>query len=672
MLFHPPANRGGMNQVSRFPLVRVLRLLRHPVSAVMAFVLLAGSAPATVSTRQAVPELSAAAVAAFADGQLPVAMREGKIPGAVLVVVRGDRMVFQKSYGFANLENREPVSTSNTLFRVASISKILTAAAVLQLAQAHLLSLHRNVNRYLTGFRIAPAFGAPITLFDLLTHSSGFDVCPLAYAARTAAQKLSLRDYLAEFQPVRVRPPGVFSGYDNYGYALAGYLVQKASGIPFPQYVQERLLQPLDMDHSSFSPDPALRRNLATGYWLEDGTLRPYRQAHVNITPAAGLCSTAADMSQFLIALLANQRPDGSRAFPASVMRGLETQQFAFNPEVPGRCYGFDEIDLDGRQVLRQSGQWPGFNSLLLLFPRRHYGLFIAYNRCDQLHLGRQISRLFAEQFLPPIRVVGSAEPLPLPTRDELRPLCGYYLSVRFSQDSPDLGVPPGLAVIQGPAGQLEIGGRPFREIQPLVFEQIVRGGIPGHRVAFRLGPDGHVADLITDGSAFRRVSWSETRQGCRWLMRAATFVFLSVVVVWPIVLVIRFIGAHTVPKPAMSGTNRQRVRLSWAARGTAFAACALALWFEAVLALTELRLHPFADLYGLPASIRSLMGVMPLLMVLTVSLVVFSIVIWRIRLWSLAQRLHYSLIPAALALFVYVFYCQHLLFVTFSGSGLI
>ena len=660
-----------MTRAGRFLRLRVLRLLPHATSAALAFVLLAGNVRAAVLAQQPVPEMNAAAVTAFADGQMPAAMRAGKIPGAVLVVVRGNQVVFQKGYGFANLEKREPVSTSNTLFRVASISKILTAAAVLQLVQAHRLSLHRNVNCYLAGFHITPAFGAPITLFDLLTHSSGFDVCQWDYAARTVAQKLSLRNYLVQFQPFRVRRPGVFSGYDNYGYALAGYLVQKVSGMPFNQYVEAQLFEPLNMDHSSFSPDPALRKKLATGYWRDTDAVRPCGPDHVNITPAAGLCSTAGDMSRFLVALLADQRPDGSRAFSASVMRGLEMQQFAFNPEVPGRCFGFDEVMLDGRCVLRQTGQWPGFNSLLLLFPQQHCGWFIAYNLCDQLHLGWQISRSFAEQFLPPKRVVTGAQPLPLPTPDELRPFCGSYLSVRFPQDSPDLGVPRGLAVTRGPAGQLEIGGRPFRKVGPLVFEQIVQGGISGHRVAFRLGQDGRVADLITDGGAFRKVLWSETGGGRQRLLGIATVVFLSVVVLWPIVLIIRFIGAQTVQEPPRSIADRRWVRFSRIARGMAFAACVLALWFEVSLALTELRLGPFADFYGLPASIRSVLGVMPLLVVLTLVLIVFAVVAWRYQFWSLAGRLHYSLIPAALALFLYVFHCQHLLFAIFPGRGL-
>ncbi|HEX5399804.1 MAG TPA: serine hydrolase domain-containing protein, partial [Verrucomicrobiae bacterium] len=312
-------------------------------------------------------------------------MREGKIPGAVFVVVQGDRVICEKAYGVSDLESRQLVSTDRTLFRVASISKILTAASALELVQSNHLDLHRDVNRYLGRLHVASAFGQPVTLFNLLTHSSGFDTCVFGYAARSAASRLSLRNYLREFQPERVRPPGRFSVYDNYGYALAGHLVQRVSRTPFADYVRERILAPLDMRHSSFAPDAVQRRHLAAGYWLDGETPRACGRSYVNVTPAAGLCTTASDMANLMVALLANQRPDGSNMFPAGVLRGLKTQQFGSSPDVPGRCFGFDCVSIAGRQALRQTGQWPGFNSVLLLFPKQHCGLFLAYNLCDYL-----------------------------------------------------------------------------------------------------------------------------------------------------------------------------------------------------------------------------------------------------------------------------------------------
>jgi CubicO group peptidase (beta-lactamase class C family) len=609
-------------------------------------------------------ELSAAVVAAFANRQIPAAMRAGEIPGAVFAVVQDNRVIFQSGYGLANVQRDEPVSVSNTLFRAASISKVLTAASVLHLAQERRLDLDCNVNDYLDGWHIASAFDEPITLADLLTHSGGFDVCRFDYAAQSRAQKLSLRNYLIQFQPLRVRPPGMFSVYDNYGYTLAGYLVQKISGTPFSRYVQQWLLHPLDMNHSSFFPTATLRKWLATGYRLEGKNLQPYPPDHVNITPAAGLCTTAADMSRFLVALLTDQSPNGSRIFSSGMMKDLETQQFTANPEVPGRCYGFDEITLAGRQVLEQTGQWPGFNSLLLLFPGQHCGLFLAYNLCDQLHLGREISRQFAQQFFPAKPIAAAAKPSLDSKPANLESLCGYYLSDRFPEETPSLHTPGEMDVTPSSDGELEINDQPYRAIAPLVFEKIVPRNIPGRRVAFRLGQNGEVADLITERGTFHRADWSETKSGRTWLLRLASLIFVSVVVLWPAKWFVRQVLPATAGQPSFAPLEKRRNKLSIIAQTIAFIACLLALWFEASLALTELRLDPFAEFYGMPGSIKHLFAIMPVLMALAAAALVFSWLAWQKRLWHPWQRLHYTLVPVALLLFFYIFYCRHLLFI--------
>ncbi|MCB1126907.1 MAG: beta-lactamase family protein, partial [Verrucomicrobiae bacterium] len=159
--------------------------------------------------------LSRSEIAAFADSVIPTALETSSIPGAAVSVVQDGRVLLQRGYGLADVDEKRPVSANETRFRVASISKILTAAAALRLAQSDRLDLHEDVNHVLQRFVIAPAYDEPITLHDLLTHTSGFDVCWLGYAARSPADHLSLRDYLSCFQPQRLRPPGSFSTYDN-------------------------------------------------------------------------------------------------------------------------------------------------------------------------------------------------------------------------------------------------------------------------------------------------------------------------------------------------------------------------------------------------------------------------------------------------------------------------
>ena len=638
-----------------------MRIARFALaSVVMASFFLPGLAE---SKAQSSAGLDPVSVSAFANTAIPRAMREGKIPGAAFVVVMGDRVICKKTFGVTDLKTRAPVSPDQTLFRVASISKILTAAAVLQLAHAHRLNLRRNVNFYLTRFHIAPAFGEPVTTADLLTHSAGFDDCQFGYAARTMAGQLSLADYLARYQPARVRPPGLISVYDNYGYALAGYLVQKISGMPFNDYVRNRIFDPLDMMRSSFRPGAALRRRLATGYWLDGDTPRAFRPDYVNITPAAGLCASASDMADFLVALLANRRPDGGQMFPPDVLRGLETRQFAAAPLATGRCYGFDRISLAGRRALRQTGNWPGFDSILLLFPAAHCGIFLVYNLCDNERMALSIGRQFTGQFVPP-DVDSSANSSLVANSQMVSPLpfLGAYLSERTPHDTPELGFPREIEVAESAAGGLRIAGRTYRPIGPRTFEQIEPRSSSGIQVGRRVTfvPESGALDLITQDGAYRRVNWADSTRGILFLLRLATWVFLSVVVIWPVMGFFRFISRNAAQGAFPS--VRTAATFSLAARAAAFAACALALWFEVSFLAVESRLGPFADFYGFPKPLKHLLWALPALMFFVVVLVSFCILAWRRRIWRLAHRLHYTLLVIALSLFLYAFCSLHLL----------
>lgn len=661
--------------MTHLPPLRTRRKRRWPAGFALAFA--AGLCAITVMAQPAkvppaadssTPDLNAAAVSAFADDVIPAALRERKIPGAVLVVVQDDQVLCEKAFGVADLKSQQPVSVGRTLFRVASISKILTAASALQLVDAGKLDLHRDVNDYLTQFRIASTFTRPVTLFNLLTHSGGFDENESGYAARSATNRISLRDYLMTHQPARVRPPGWFSVYDNYGFALAGYLVQRASGLPFGDYVRREIFEPLEMEHSSFSPGGKLRQHLATGYWLDHGAPRACGPNYVNIPPAAGLCTTASDMADFLVALLTNRRPDGAKFLPDDVIRGLETQQFSSSPEVPGQCYGFDRVAIGGRSALRQPGQWPGFNSVLMLFPRQHCGLFLAYNLCDYEHLDRLVTRWFAERFIPP-----AAGPRRPPAESatakkanlSVAALTGDYLSTRATYEAPELNFPRQVRLSRSPDGNLMINGLPYREIKPAVFEKIGTNDAAvfiGRRVAFLPDPNGEM-HLVTQTTVFRRVPWVESPAGQAFLMRTVTIVFVSAAVLWLVMGLLRLIFAGA-PENAAPTIAPAPHKLGVAARVIALSTCLLALWFEAAFALAEWKLKPFANFFGFPASLQSLMWALPVLLALTVALAVCTVLVWHRRLWHPLHRLHFTLVTVAGAVLLCLFYARHLLFV--------
>jgi CubicO group peptidase (beta-lactamase class C family) len=174
---------------------------------------------------------------------LPKQLAQYRIAGAVVVVVKDAGVLVSRGYGFADIEKKLPMS-DETLVRPASISKLFTAVAVLQLVRRGSLDLDRDVNDYLD-FRVpTPPVGTPVTLRLLLTHRAGFEE-HLKGLFEPGVRRETLDEWLRQSLPHRLFPNGDVPAYSNYGYALAGYIVQRASGERFEDYTAAHLFKPL-------------------------------------------------------------------------------------------------------------------------------------------------------------------------------------------------------------------------------------------------------------------------------------------------------------------------------------------------------------------------------------------------------------------------------------------
>src|SRR5438105_11065507 len=210
--------------------------------------------PTTVAPTAAQPhppaQMTPADLEAFFDGLIPLQTQRDDIAGAVVCVVRDGQVLFAKGYGYQDAEHKTPV-TPDTLFRPGSISKLFTWTAVMQLAEQRKLDLDRDVNTYLD-YKIPDAFGQPITLRNLMTHTPGFEETVKDLIQPDARRLTPLAAYMKNHIPARIFPPGTIPAYSNYGAGLAGYIVERVSGVAFDQYVKQAIFDPLKMPHSSF------------------------------------------------------------------------------------------------------------------------------------------------------------------------------------------------------------------------------------------------------------------------------------------------------------------------------------------------------------------------------------------------------------------------------------
>ena len=322
--------------------------------------------------------MTAVDIEAFLDGLVPLQIKRSDIAGATISVVKDGKLLFAKGYGYADVQKKQPVSPQDTLFRPGSISKLFTWTAIMQLFEQGKLDLDRDVNDYLD-FKIPDAFGKPITLKNIMTHTPGFEE-KIKDLFTTTPSTPNLSDYLKTHIPARIYPPGTVPAYSNYATALAGYIVQRVSGRPFEDYIEENIFKPLNMTHSTFKqPLPSnFASFMSSGYQRGFDPAEPFEI--VNPFPAGSLSSSAADMAQFMIAHLQDGQLGDAHILKPETARLMHSRLFALDDAANAMCYGFYEENRNGHRIIGHGGDTVYFHSDLHLVLDQNVGFFVSYN----------------------------------------------------------------------------------------------------------------------------------------------------------------------------------------------------------------------------------------------------------------------------------------------------
>ena len=322
---------------------------------------------------------------AWLDGFMPYAMHTGDIPGAVVVVVKDGQVLTARGFGFANVDKRTPVDPERTLFRPGSVSKLVTWTAVMQLVEQKKLDLDRDVNAYLD-FNIPPRNGEPVTLRQLMTHTGGFEESAKDIIFYDAAHLQSLGALLKTWVPERIYAAGTTPAYSNYATALAGYIVERASGEPFDDYLDRHIFAPLGMHTATFrQPLPiTLAAQMASGY-SKNGKPAPGFEI-IGPGPAGAMSASGTDMARFMIAHLQQGELDGTRILSASTAAAMHDSALgSVNPmsliaPLNRMELGFFETNVNGREVIGHLGDTEAFHTSLHLFMKDGVGFYVSFN----------------------------------------------------------------------------------------------------------------------------------------------------------------------------------------------------------------------------------------------------------------------------------------------------
>lgn len=285
-------------------------------------------------------------------------LETGEFMGSVLLA-RGDEVLYSGGYGMANLEHNVP-NIPETVYRLASLTKQFTAAAILQLQEQGLLDINDPVDRYLPDY----PHGGEITIYQLLNHTSGIPDYEFLESTMAYRNAVSLDELMAKFSNLPLDfPPGSQFKYSNSGYVVLTAIIEKVSGQSYADYLDEHIFQPLGMDATRYDNEDTVLPGRATGYtW--DGAA--YHNAEFfdmsNVAGAGGLVSTVADMYKW------------DRAIYSDDVLSESSRQAFLKPttsmdEGIGYSYGGAVLEISGRNYLLFSGQNSGFFTTALRYP---------------------------------------------------------------------------------------------------------------------------------------------------------------------------------------------------------------------------------------------------------------------------------------------------------------
>jgi len=321
------------------------------------------------------------------------------VPGLVYGVVIDQELVHVKSFGIRDLDSKASV-TPDTLFRIASMTKSFTALAILKLRDAGELSLDDRAAKFvpeLAGMRYPTRDTAPLSIRQLLTHSAGFPEDNPWGDRQLAIPDAQMSRWIDQGIPFST-PPDTGYEYSNYGFALLGRIVAKASGQSYEQYLNKEILQPLVLSASTLEPSKAPSDRIALGYGRRDGKYFMIPSlAHGSFGAMGGLVTSARDLARYvafhLSAEPARDEPENGPVRRSSVremQRAWRSSGFSAvrtNPTTELRAsstsYGYGlGVARDCRfpRIVTHGGGLPGFGSYMMWLPEYGVGMFAMTN----------------------------------------------------------------------------------------------------------------------------------------------------------------------------------------------------------------------------------------------------------------------------------------------------
>jgi len=315
---------------------------------------------------------------------------EGYAKGAVATLVIDGRVVLNEGFGIANEFLGIKVNTNQTGFRIGSLSKTFVAVATLIARQDGLLDFNKDISFYLEDD--FPKLKFPVTMQNLLTHTAGFEEIITGMAVSKLSELEPLNITVRKYMPEQIYEPGEIASYSNYGIALAGYVIEKATGTDFADYCMQKIFVPLGMKSTTF--DYTEDSVAVSEAYLPDGSFT--QDLYMNLYPEGSMVTTGQDMAEYLKWLTA----ENDYILEYNNKLELFQRQYSMADELGGIGLIWNRFERNGIEYFSKKGETLHFYTRAVVIPDLKAGLFLSFNTYVPESVINKIASAFIDELL--------------------------------------------------------------------------------------------------------------------------------------------------------------------------------------------------------------------------------------------------------------------------------
>ncbi|MCX6122575.1 MAG: serine hydrolase [Ignavibacteriales bacterium] len=375
-------------------------------------------------------------------------MQQRGWPSLSVAIVLDQKIIYSQAFGYADVDKKIP-ATTNTIYRIASMTKLFNATMLMQLAERGKVNLNDPLIKYIPGYKPKyPKNTGPTTLRQLATHTSGLHVdaaqgfwhyfSNFEWVVTKGKEKVvwgvTKNDLLSTLDKVEIEyTPNKYPHYSNFGFQLLGIALENAAHEPFEKYIKSNILDPLDMRNSDFKLNEEQQTRFAVGYTYLEPDFQRYRAPDWDLSIlkySGGLYSTPEDIARFISFQFRDQTDGDRKILSGDGLRFMRTPQTLQSPESYDTYgIGWAIYDYEGHSIMAHAGGHWGFSAKAEVLRDLKLGVIIMTN-CNypQGNIGpdKDLTRIIIDKFIP-ILETKKSEPVFDLQKGDIQKYSGHY-----------------------------------------------------------------------------------------------------------------------------------------------------------------------------------------------------------------------------------------------------